>query len=165
MNDEAKFSKVCAVSFERVLPGPIEDVWDWLVNIERLPGWYGNGVLEARVGGAVNLMDGHVRGVVTQIVPNQRITYTWNVFMPGQESSDYPESYLTIEVKPFIDEVLLTLNHLPVLDRFEKQNAMGWHTFLDMLAAGLRGEEVPSRKSCMERNARLYGIDLANLVK
>ena len=59
-------------------------------------------------------------------------------------------------------EVALTLTHLPVLDRFEKQNAMGWHTFLDMLDAAGRGEP---RQPYMQRNVARYGVDLSNLVR
>jgi hypothetical protein len=49
-----------------------------------------------------------------------------------------------------------------VLDRREKQNAMGWHTFLDMLTAALRGEPAEPRMVHMQRNAARYGVDLAN---
>jgi hypothetical protein len=59
--------------------------------------------------------------------------------------------------------VKLGLLHLPVLERFEAQNAMGWHTFLDILKATLMGEAVHPRSVYMERNAKLYGVDLAKL--
>ena len=92
-------------------------------------------------------------------------TYTWNVFGPGEEQSPYPESYLTIELEPHGNEVLLTLIHLPVLERFEKQNAMGWHTYLDMAEAGLRGQSPEAREVHMKRNAVRYGVDLAKLAR
>ncbi len=34
------------------------------------------------------------------------------------------------------------LTYLPVMDEFMKLNAMGWHTFLDMVDAAARGEPV-----------------------
>jgi len=49
-----------------------------------------------------------------------------------------------------------------VLERFVKLNAMGWHTYLDMVTAAARGETVQSRDSYMANNAKHYGIDLAN---
>ena len=113
--------------------GPIERVWAFLTDTGKLPGWFGEGNIEPRAGGAVNLMGGHVRGTVTQWRPPRRLAYTWNVFSPGDTESPYPE-YLTIALEPRGSEVALTLTHLPVLERFEQQNAMGWHTFLDMLA-------------------------------
>jgi hypothetical protein len=51
------------------------------------------------------------------------------------------------------------------LERFVKQNAMGWHTFLDILGAALRGETVQERSAYMTKNAALYGVDLSNLAR
>jgi hypothetical protein len=87
------------------------------------------------------------------------------VLNPGDAESHYPESYLKIELEQRGNEVVLTLTHLPVLDRFEKQNAMGWHTFLDMLGAAVRGEPVEARQALMQRNAARYGVDLSDLAR
>lgn len=165
MSDLGRMDKAAMVRFRRTLPGPIERVWECLSDPARLPGWFGNGTIEPRAGGAVCLMDGHVRGVVTQWDPPRKLAYTWNVFNPGEDRSDYPESYLTVTLEPAGDAVLLTLTHLPVLERFEKQNAMGWHTYLDMLGAAVRGENVEARPAYMKRNAALYGVDLNNLAR
>jgi uncharacterized protein YndB with AHSA1/START domain len=165
MSDLGRMAPVASVRFERTLPGPIERVWDFLTDTARLPGWFGDGTIEPRAGGAVHLMGGHVRGVVTQWDPPHRLAYTWNVVAPGEDKSDYPESYLTLTLEPRGDAVLLTLTHLPVLERFEKQNAMGWHTYLDMLSAALRGNPVEPRPVHMKRNAALYGVDLEDLAR
>ena len=61
------------------------------------------------------------------------------------------------------DRVLLVLTHMPVLERFEKQNAMGWHTFLDILGDALEGAKVRARQEYMLRNSARYGVDLNNL--
>ena len=50
--------------------------------------------------------------------------------------------------------------HLPVLEAFVKLNAVGWHTFLDMMDAAARGAEVQPRETYMKRNAQRYGVDL-----
>jgi uncharacterized protein YndB with AHSA1/START domain len=165
MNPDGQIKKVSMVQFERRLPGPIERVWAFLTDTKKLPGWFGDGTIAPRAGGAVSLMGGHIRGIVTQWQPPRRLAYTWNVFNPGDTESHYPESYLTIELEPRGSEVALTLTHLPVLDRFEKQNAMGWHTFLDMLGWALRGEPAEPRQAHMQRNAARYGVDLADLVR
>jgi hypothetical protein len=47
--------------------------------------------------------------------------------------------------------------------RFVPQNATGWHTMLDILEAGLRGEKIEERPFYMQKNAALYGVDLSNL--
>jgi uncharacterized protein YndB with AHSA1/START domain len=163
MSDYAQFGKAATVRFERLLPGPIEHVWAFLTDPARLPGWFGDGVIEPRAGGEVRLMSGHVLGVVTRWNPPRQLIYTWNVYGPGESESRYPESYVTFELDPKGSEVLLVLMHLPVLERFEKQNAMGWHTFLDMLAAAARGETPEGRSAYMQRNAQRYGVDLTNL--
>ena len=165
MNPDGQLKRVAMVQFERLLPGPIERVWAFLTDTRKLPGWFGEGTIEPRPGGAVSLMGGHIRGIVTQWQPPRRLTYTWNVFNPGDAESHYPESYLTIELEPRGSEVALTLTHLPVLDRFERQNAMGWHTFLDMLSAAVRGEPAEPRQAYMQRNAARYGVDLSNMAQ
>ena len=165
MNDQAQFDRVCSVRFERLLPGPSDHVWEFLADTKRLPGWFGVGAIEPRRGGSVNLMSGHIRGVVTQWSPPRRLIYTWNVFGPGETESSYPESYVSFELEPRNDQVLLTLMHVPVLGRFEKQNAMGWHTFLDMLDAAVRGGMPEPRDVYMKQNALRYGVDLAHLAR
>jgi uncharacterized protein YndB with AHSA1/START domain len=164
---DAAFLKVASVRLERLLPGPIERVWNHLTRPELLPVWFGDkSRIEPRHGGQVWLMDGHIRGVVTQWVPPRRLSYTWNVFAPGDPvdaASAYPESCLSLTLEPQGDSVMLTLVHLPVLDRFEKQNAMGWHTFLDILRDTLANQPVRPRQEYMVRNAARYGVDLNNL--
>jgi uncharacterized protein YndB with AHSA1/START domain len=145
MSEEAQFTHAHMVRFERLLPG-----------------WHGEGHIEPPVGGTFALMGGHIRGTVTQCLPQQRLAYSWNAFNPGDEISPYPESYPTLALKLAGGDTSLTLTHLPVLERFVKLNAMGWHTYLDMMAAVLRGEPVTSRDAYMARNAKTYGIDLAN---
>jgi uncharacterized protein YndB with AHSA1/START domain len=163
MNQDAIFGKAPMVRFERLLPGPIAQVWEFLSDPKRLPEWFGEGAIAPQAGGAVHVMGGHIRGVVTQWDPPHTLAYTWNVFSPGETRSPYPESYLTLALAPQGEEVLLTLTHLPVLERFEKQNAMGWHTYLDMLTAAVRGEAVQPRSVYMKRNAERYGVDMDNL--
>jgi uncharacterized protein YndB with AHSA1/START domain len=165
MSVDGQFQKAPMVRFERTVPGPIDRVWDFITSTERLPAWFGQGRIEPREGGTVTLMDGHIRGVVTQWKPRHRLSYTWNVFSPGESESAYPESYLTIELETHGEEVQLALTHLPVLERFEKQNAMGWHTFLDVLEAALRGEMPQPRGTYAIRNAQRYGVDLNNLAR
>jgi len=144
------------VRFERTIHASSDAIWSVLTDTARLPGWYGEGRIEGRVGGTVSLMGGHIRGTVTQWLPPRKLAYTWNVFAPGQTVSDFPESYLTLEM----DSSKLTLTHLPVLEQFVRLNAAGWHTFLDMVDAAARGVPVEPREACMKRNADRYGVEL-----
>jgi uncharacterized protein YndB with AHSA1/START domain len=164
MSDLGQTFHVLAVRFERVLPGPVERVWRHLTECDKLSGWFGaDGTLEPREGGRVNFMAGHIRGVVTQWRPPRRLVYTWNVFSPGEVESAYPESYLTFDLEERSGDVRLMFVHFPILERFEKQSSMGWHTFFDMLGAALRDVPVEPRGEYMRRNAARYGVDLNNL--
>jgi uncharacterized protein YndB with AHSA1/START domain len=153
---DAEFTSANMVRFERTIHASSDAIWSVLTDTSRLPDWYGEGRLEGRAGGAVSLMGGHIRGIVTQWRPTRRLAYTWNVFMPGQAESDFPESYLTLD----LDGSTLTLVHLPVLEAYLKLNAVGWHTFLDMVDAAARGAPVEPREACMARNAERYGVAL-----
>lgn len=166
MSERGEFLKVSAVRFVRALPGPIETVWAHLTEPAKLSGWYGDpSQIEPREGGRVELMGGHIRGVVTQWRAPTKLTHTWNVFSPGEDASPYPESYLSLELAAEGGVVILTLLHLPVLERFEPQNAMGWATFLDILDDTLNGRPVEPRPAYMQRNAARYGVDLSNLAR
>ncbi len=169
MSDKGAMSNVQCVRFTRVLPGPIERVWSFIAETKHLPAWFGDdSAIEPRQGGAVRLMGGHIRGIVTQWQPPKKLVYTWNVFGPGDAAdavSAYPESYPTFELAAEGDQVKLVFTHFPVLERFVKQNAMGWHTMLDILEAGLRGEMAPARPALMQKNAALYGVDLNSLAR
>lgn len=151
-----------AVRFVRLLPGPVEKVWAMLTQTERLPEWYGEGAIEPREGGAVSLMGGHIRGVVTGWRPNELLAYTWNVFDPGETVSRFSISYLEFALASEGKTVRLTLTHRPIPAEFQKQTAMGWHTMLDLIEAGLNGE-FPKRSDLFPVNAALYGVDISKL--
>lgn len=149
-----------AVRFIRELEAPAEKIWTFLTDPTRLPEWYGEGVIEPREGGAVSLMGGHIRGVVTGWRPNQFLAYTWNVFSPGEDSSRFPISYLEFTLEGSGSR--LTLLHRPIPAAMQNQTMMGWHTMLDLIAAGLKGE-FPKRSDLFPRNAALYGVDMTAL--
>ena len=147
-----------AVRFVRELEAPAEKIWASLTETSRLPEWYGEGVIEPREGGAVSLMGGHIRGVVTGWRPNEFLAYTWNVFSPGEAVSRWPISYLEFT----IEGSRLTLIHRPIPQAMQKQTMMGWHTLFDLIAAGLKGE-FPRRSDLVPGNAALYGVDMTKL--
>ena len=164
MNRLGEVIEVTAVRFKRLLPGPPDHVWSYLTECGRLETWFGkDGFIEPREGGAICFMEGHIKGVVTQWQPAKRLAYTWNVFDPGEEVSAHPESYLSFELQPAGEEVELTLFHLPIPAPFQKQTCMGWHTFLDILEAGVSGQTPQPREVYTKANAEKYGVDLNNL--
>lgn len=166
--DKGQMSKLPCVTFTRTLPGPVEHVWRFITDTALLPQWFGeDSLIEPRQGGRVSLMGGHIRGVVTQWQPPKKLIYTWNVFDAGAaaDAVSYPESYPTFELEARVAEVLLTFTHFPILDRFVPQNAMGWHTMLDLIEAAARGEAPRERAHYTRNNPPLYGVDLQNLAR
>ena len=103
-----------AVRFVRALPAPPEKAWAFLTEPSRLPEWYGEGKIEPREGGAVSLMGGNIRGVVTGWRPEKFLGYTWNVFSPGEAVSQWPVSYIEIAIEPEGGGTRLTLIHRPI---------------------------------------------------
>jgi uncharacterized protein YndB with AHSA1/START domain len=152
-----------AVAFERDLPATPERAWAFLTEPARLSGWYGDAALEPREGGRIEMMGGHVRGVITGWRPHQFFAHSWNVFQPGETVSGWPVSYLEFALAAHGDGTRLTLTHRPIPAPMRLQTMMGWHTFLDMLEVGVRGEPVQARDQYMQKNAALYGVDLNNL--
>lgn len=163
--NKGKVVEEAAIRFERSLPAPIQKAWAYLTKPAHLSGWYGEAEIEPREGGKVVLMGGHIRGVVTAWQPEQLLAHTWNVFQPGESVSGYPVTYLEFALSGDGATTRLTLTHRPVPARMQPQTMMGWHTFLDMLDAGVRTEPAQPRSHYMQKNAALYGVDLNNLEK
>jgi uncharacterized protein YndB with AHSA1/START domain len=156
-----------AVRFVRTFDAPADKIWAFLTESGRLPEWYGDGVIEPREGGAIRLMGGHIRGVVTGWRPQKFLAYTWNVFQPGETSASSSEAVGQTKVSAWPISYLeftlegsgLTLIHRPIPEAMQNQTAMGWHTMLDLIEAGLKGD-FPKRSDLFPRNAALYGVDL-----
>jgi len=144
-----------AVRFVREFEAPVEKVWAFLTDSALLPEWYGDGEIEPREGGKISLMGGHIRGVVTGWRPEKFLAYTWNVFSPGESVSPFPISYLEFT----LEGSRLTLIHRPIPATMQNQTMMGWHTMLDLITAGIRGE-FPKRADLFPKNAALYGVDM-----
>jgi uncharacterized protein YndB with AHSA1/START domain len=151
-----------AMRFVRNPSAPPAKVWEFLTEASRLPEWYGEGRIEPREGGTVSFMAGHVRGVVTGWRPEKFLGYTWNVFQPGESVSAWPVSYVEFALAAAGDGTTLTLTHRPIPEAMQKQTAMGWHTYLELLTAGLAGD-FPRRVDLFANNAALYGVDMNNL--
>ena len=146
---------------ERLLPGPVERVWDHLVDPDRRALWLAGGPMELRLGGAVELQFRHAdlsprtaragssgvpaptgggtfaadpvqRGTVTQLDPQRRLGFTWGAVGHASE--------VTFELIPQGTLVRLILVHSRLPDAAERRAARcGWHTHADILEDRLRG--------------------------
>src|ERR1043166_3576779 len=97
--DKGEVVAESAVRFARIFSASSAQVWRFLTDAEKLPEWHGEGTIEPREGGTVRLMGGHIRGVVTAWRPEKFLGYTWNVFAPGETTSQWPISYLEFSLE------------------------------------------------------------------
>ena len=164
MSEKGEIKMEARVEFLRRFAQSPERVWDFLTKPELLKSWYGDGVFDAREGGKLSFMDGHIRGIVTQVRAPHFLAYSWNVFNPGQSVSDFSETYLSFSLEADGVGTKLLLVHRPIPEPFQKQTAMGWHTMLDLIEHGLEGE-FPQRSTFFQKNATLYGVEMGNLAR
>lgn len=151
---DAAYGRITApaeVRFERLLPGPIETVWQFLVDSDKRGQWLASGPMELREGGAIELRfrhrdlsphtappperyreldeKGHVaRERVLRIEPPRLLAISWG------------KSEVTFELVSEGSNVRLILIHRHLPDRAEMvQTSGGWHTHLDMLVERANG--------------------------
>jgi uncharacterized protein YndB with AHSA1/START domain len=138
-----------AVRIERLLPGPIERVWDYLVDPRLRATWLAAGALEPRVGGAVELAFHHatltpdddappakyadlcdgarMQGRITRFEPPHRLAYTWG-------EAEGADSHVLFELSARGERVQLVVTHTRLPSREQMLSvAAGWHTHLDIL--------------------------------
>ncbi len=146
-----------AVRFRRLLPGPIERVWQHLVDGNKRGRWLCSGDTGTAVGEDVTLIfrnhelsppgDGPIpekhRNMPEEIIFHGKITaydkphvfsHTWEL---GDENSE-----VRYELEEQGDKVLLTLTQVRLDSRDMKVDVCGgWHTHLDTLEDLLTGAE------------------------
>jgi uncharacterized protein YndB with AHSA1/START domain len=150
------FSAPGEVRLVRLLPGPIERVWDFLTVPEKRARWFAGGATEPRPGGKVELFFLHknlsphetppadhqqahehgftMTGTILRWEPPHVLSYTFD-----------DASEVTFELTPEGKNVQLVLTHrsrgpdLPFLHGY----ASGWHTHLAHLIALLDGTPPP----------------------
>jgi uncharacterized protein YndB with AHSA1/START domain len=159
------------MTFSRLLPGPIERVWEYLTNSEKRGKWLASGEVEGRVGGRMDLhfrqcdlseekeppahfahlAEGtHMTGTVTRYQPLELLGFTWRA---GAARSE-----VIFRLKPADRQVRLILTHRHLTSPEAMRNAAaGWHTHLDLLLALLEGDTMPPYWSKLERLKDEYG--------
>ncbi|AOO83544.1 SRPBCC family protein [Bosea vaviloviae] len=143
-----------AVRFERLLPGPIERVWAYLVESDKRATWFCGGEAEPRDGGHVALFFKHSQitketppegarkmndegslmgGTITAWEPPHRFAFNW-VGMGD------PDSDVEFVLSQAGDKVRLVLTHrrLATKSRMAMVSS-GWHLHLGLLEDQLTG--------------------------
>ncbi len=132
---------------ERLLPGPLERVWEYIVDSKKRATWLAAGEFELRVGGKVELIfendkltddtpRGHgtrsFEGRITRLEPLRALGHTWD--WNGQPSE------VLYELAPKGKDVLLTIQHrLPEDGGMIKGVGAGWAVHSGILADRLNG--------------------------
>ncbi len=145
------------VRFERVLPGPIDRVWSYLVDADKRAKWLCGGATELRVGGHVDMIFHNATlsgpddieppekyrdmnekitftGTVTRCEPPRLLAHTWDF---EDESTE-----VCFELEERDDNVLLVLTHTRLASDKEVLSVCGgWHTHLDILVDIFEGRK------------------------
>ena len=141
------------LQIKRLLPGPIERVWDYLVVSDLRRQWLASGEMTPEAGAPFELTwrndnlgepagerpddkpeEHTMQSHVVAADPPRKLVIAW------RNTGD-----VTFELEPQGDQVLLTLTH----ERFPSrssilQHAAGWHAHLDLLEARAAGREAPT---------------------
>jgi uncharacterized protein YndB with AHSA1/START domain len=142
------------VRFERLLPGPIQRVWEYLVDSEKRSQWLAAGEMPTHVGGEFTLLFDDTRlsedyvpppekyeGAechpilrVISFEPPRRLGVTWTL---NDQASE-----VLFELEPEGSLVRLTLTHSRLAgENTVSEFACGWHTHLVILADRLAGRK------------------------
>lgn len=156
MSDYGVLTTPDTLRLERLLPGPIERVWQYLTESDLRMKWLAEGGVEPRIGGTVEhcfrnseLSPEHdipppkyshcaapinMLGKVTAWEPLRLLSYTWN------EGSG-AESEVSFALAEQQGQVKLTVTHRLLTNPNERLSvAGGWHTHLNILRDLLEGK-------------------------
>ena len=134
-----------SITLKRRLNASPAKVYEAWTDPEKIVRWFGpaqviagsvRADIDARIAGryriSFDMEDGEhheVGGVYREMVPNQRLTFSWAWY-----STPERESQVTISLKPDGDGTLLTLHHEQLLDQAARAgHENGWISTLDKL--------------------------------
>ena len=161
--DFGKLIEPTTLKIERMLPGPIERVWDYLTKSDLRQQWFASGEMKLEPDAPFELVwrndelstkpgkrpDGvpeerRMQNRITACEPPHKPAFTWG------EKSD-----VSITLQTSGNRVLLTLIHRRIADRAMALGvSAGWHSHLDLLVAVLSGGKSQpfwDRWSCLKQ--------------
>jgi uncharacterized protein YndB with AHSA1/START domain len=132
------------LTFKRRLNARPEKVWAAWTDSQKIIRWFGRGdarpdsfqaEIDPRVGGRYRISFStdaeyyEVSGVYREVVPNQRLVFSW-----AWHSTPERESQVTVSLQPDGDGTLLTLQHEQLFDLAARDgHERGWLGALDKL--------------------------------
>jgi uncharacterized protein YndB with AHSA1/START domain len=154
MSDYGIVTEAGAVRFERLLPAPVERVWDYLTRSELRRRWFAGGDMALEPGGALTFVfrnselsgEGEetpepyrqyegaaMTGRVLRCEPPRRLVHSW-------DEADGSESEVEWELIPEGDATRLVLVHRRLADAAAMRDVSGgWHSHLGLLEDLLAG--------------------------
>ena len=171
-NEMGKILNSHTVQFERLFPGPIERVFDYLSKPEHLGKWLMPAKVEERVGGRIQFKadpmpesvagkrenkpsECFIRGVISQFDPPNVISYSWN------ELNYDMTSEVRFELSTRGDGVLLVLTHSRLPAQLMAGVGAGWHTHLEDVLAAIKGEKPADFFSRFNPRLEQYKVAIA----
>ncbi len=150
---EDHYGKVTAprtLEMQRLLPGPLERVWDYLTKSDLRAQWLASGDMPMKAGAECELVWHH--DTITNPLGNKPDTMGAESKLPSRVTVYEPphklgfmfwsDSEVIFELKPAGKRVLLTLTHRALPSRGMMVGvSTGWHSHLDVLAKLLAGEK------------------------
>lgn len=154
-----EFGKVTApgtFKIERLLPGPIERVWEYLVDSEKRGKWFASGKVELKVGAEFQLHFQHSNLSHEKEYPEKYKMMEKGISIPCKVSQCHPpkllaftgmgepidESETIFELFPRGKDVLLVITNTGLTKRENLVgNAGGWHTHLGILIDIMNGHQ------------------------
>lgn len=153
MGDYGMLTEPATLTIRRLLPGPVERIWDYLTRSELRKQWLASGDMDLKVGGTFEFIwrnaelsdppgqrpegaseEHRMTGTITELAAPYRLAISW-----GSTGG------VVFDLEPEGDDVLLTLTHRRVPDRAILLNvSAGWHAHLDALVLRLNGRKVTS---------------------
>src|SRR5688500_12071189 len=141
------------VKVERLLPGPVERAWAYIVESDKRAKWLAGGEFDLRIGGKVRLEfdnsrlpneknlpakykdlgKGQFEGVITRLEPLRLLAHTWKW--------DSGDTEVTYELAPRGKQVLLTIVHRRQTKELVSKVLGGWDVHSGMLEDILKGVE------------------------
>jgi len=163
------------VRFERVLPAPVDVVWEHLTSASGIKPWLkADAILEPCDGSQIELrfetpdpVNNHlyiVRGLVSEYSKPRTFAFSW-----FEIASDL-SSNVHMQLDARGHETFLVLTHTRIAPDFMPKVGAGWHAHLDTLSSLLRGEEpidfLPVYNELVQRYAAVLaaGIVLSTAV-
>ncbi|WP_374472916.1 SRPBCC family protein [Phenylobacterium sp.] len=147
------------VRFERLLPGPVERIWAYLVDPEKRALWFAGGPMDLKPGGRLVLKFRHSNLSDTPDAPPERYREVHDVGFESElkvVEADPPRrvaftfdegpdpSIVTIELTAEGDQVRLVLTHANLKSRQGMLDVSGgWHAHLEVLAHLAAGKPRP----------------------